>query len=129
MSDRTNGPEFPKHFDGRHFYNPDAPQARGLLDVIQWKLTSRPEPSPSFIADVEQSAPPPRVNGNGLRVTLVNSFDGPASARRLQHSDRPHLVGTSKSSRMDRSPAPEKAWSANGRSAAHRRGAHQPQPL
>ena len=72
MSDRTNGSEFPKHFDGRRFYNPDARQARGLLDLIQWKLTSRPELSPSFIADVEQSAPPPRVNGNALRVTLVN---------------------------------------------------------
>lgn len=47
MSDRTNGPEFPKHFDGRHFYNPDARQARGFLDVIQWKLTSRPDTYPS----------------------------------------------------------------------------------
>ena len=72
MSDRTNGREFPKHFDGRRFYNPDARQARGFFDVIQWKLTSRSEPSPSFIADVEQSAPPARVNGNALRVTLVN---------------------------------------------------------
>ena len=72
MPDRTNGPGFPKHFDGRRFYNPDARQAPGLLDVIQWKLTSRPEPSPCFVADVEQSAPPPRVNGNALRVTLVN---------------------------------------------------------
>ena len=72
MPDRTNGPGFPKHFDGGRFYNPDARQAPGLLDVIQWKLTSRPEPSPRFIADVKQSAPPPRVNSKALRVTLVN---------------------------------------------------------
>jgi L-ascorbate metabolism protein UlaG (beta-lactamase superfamily) len=72
MPDRSNGAGFPKHFDGRRFYNPDARQAPGLLDVIQWKLTSRPEPSPSFIADVEPSAPPSRVNRNALRVTLVN---------------------------------------------------------
>jgi L-ascorbate metabolism protein UlaG (beta-lactamase superfamily) len=63
---------FPKHFDGRRFYNPDAPQARGLFDVLRWKLSSRPEPSPEFISDVEQSIPPRRLEGSGLRITLVN---------------------------------------------------------
>ncbi|MGA2588871.1 MAG: MBL fold metallo-hydrolase [Bryobacteraceae bacterium] len=67
-----SGPGFPKHFDGKRFYNPDAPQAPGLLDVPRWKLTSRPEPSPSFISDVEQSIPPRRVEGSVLRTTLVN---------------------------------------------------------
>ncbi len=47
-------------------------KCRGLLEVLRWKLTSRPEPSPSFIADVEQSIPPRRVEGSGLRTTLVN---------------------------------------------------------
>src|SRR6201981_437789 len=68
----AGGTEFPKHFDGKRFFNPDAPQAPGFRDVIRWKLTSRPEPSPSFLADVEQSQPPPRVNDSALRVTLVN---------------------------------------------------------
>lgn len=68
----TNDPRFPKHFDGKRFYNPDAPQVRGLLEALRWKLTSRPEPSPSFISDVEQSVPPRRVEGSGLRTTLVN---------------------------------------------------------
>jgi L-ascorbate metabolism protein UlaG (beta-lactamase superfamily) len=63
---------FPKHFDGERFYNPDAPQARGLLDVLRWKLTTRPQPSPRFIADVVLSIPPRRVEGSGLRTTLVN---------------------------------------------------------
>jgi L-ascorbate metabolism protein UlaG (beta-lactamase superfamily) len=63
---------FPKHFDGRRFYNPDASQAPGFLDVIRWKLTSRPESSPSFISDVEPSIPPRSVDGNALRITLVN---------------------------------------------------------
>jgi L-ascorbate metabolism protein UlaG (beta-lactamase superfamily) len=63
---------FPKHFDGKHFYNPDAPQARGFGDVLRWKLTSRPERSPRFISDVEPSIPPQRVETGGLRVTLVN---------------------------------------------------------
>ena len=61
-----------KHFDGKRFYNPDAPQARGFLDVLRWKLTSRQEPSPGFISDVEPSIPPRRVEGSELRITLVN---------------------------------------------------------
>jgi L-ascorbate metabolism protein UlaG (beta-lactamase superfamily) len=63
---------FPKHFDGRRFYNPGAPQARGFIDVLRWKLSSRPESSPKFIADVEPSVPPRSVDGSGLRITLVN---------------------------------------------------------
>ncbi len=72
MAQHAAGVPFPKHFDGRRFFNPDAPQARGLLDALRWKLTSRPEPSPRFFADVEPSRPPAVVEGSELRVTLVN---------------------------------------------------------
>src|SRR6266436_5818423 len=72
MQKGTSGTRFPKHFDGKRFYNPDDPQAPGFLDALRWKLTSRPQPSPGFIADVEQSIPPRRVEGSGLRITLVN---------------------------------------------------------
>src|SRR5216683_2150337 len=41
----TGDPGFPKHFDGKRFYNPDAPQAPGFLAALRWKLTSRPEPA------------------------------------------------------------------------------------
>lgn len=63
---------FPKHFDGQRFYNPDAPQVRRLLDGLRWKFSSRPESSPDFISDVEQSLPPSRLEGSGLDITLVN---------------------------------------------------------
>jgi L-ascorbate metabolism protein UlaG (beta-lactamase superfamily) len=74
MQERSSRPpRFPKHFDGKRFHNPDAPQAAGLLKAIRWKLTSRPQPSPRFISDVEPSSPPPLVEGRGkLRTTLVN---------------------------------------------------------
>ena len=71
MQESASDLRFPKHFDGKRFYNPGAPQARGLLDVLRWKFTSRPEPSPRFVSDVQQSTPPRRVE-NGLRTTLVN---------------------------------------------------------
>ena len=63
---------FPKHFDSKRFYNPNAPQARGFLDALRWKLTARPTPSPKFLLDVEPSIPPSRVEGDDLRTTLVN---------------------------------------------------------
>jgi L-ascorbate metabolism protein UlaG (beta-lactamase superfamily) len=68
----TGSPPFPAHFDGRRFFNPDAPQKRGFLAALRWKLTSRPEPSPRFVADVVPSKPPPRVQGRELRVTMIN---------------------------------------------------------
>ncbi len=68
----AGSPPFPRHFDGKRFFNPDAPQARGVLDVLRWKLTTRPEPSPRFVSDVEPSKPPSSVDGNELSITLIN---------------------------------------------------------
>ena len=65
-------PLIPDHFDGKRFFNPDARQARGFLDVLRWKLSSRPAPSPAFIPDVQPSVPPRSVDGSELVVTLVN---------------------------------------------------------
>ena len=78
----TGAPPFPKHFDGKRFFNPDAPQAAGLRDALRWMLTSRPEPSPRFIDDVVPSKPPSAVAQRHLRVTLVNH-----STVLLQHSN------------------------------------------
>src|SRR5947209_10992523 len=60
------------HFDGRRFFNPEGPQARGLLDVLRWKLTSRAAPWPKFVSDVEPSVPPRAAGSAEVRVTLVN---------------------------------------------------------
>jgi L-ascorbate metabolism protein UlaG (beta-lactamase superfamily) len=68
----ADAPPFPRHFDGKRFFNPNAPPARGFLDVLRWKLTSRPDPSARFVSDVEQSKPPSSVEKGQLRVTLIN---------------------------------------------------------
>lgn len=65
-------PPFPKHFDGKRYFNPNAPQARGFLDVLRWKFSSRPQPSPQFVSDVTTSEPPASADGNSLRVTMIN---------------------------------------------------------
>jgi L-ascorbate metabolism protein UlaG (beta-lactamase superfamily) len=63
---------FSKHFDGKRFFNPDAPQAPGFLDFLRWRLNSLPERSARFLWDVQQSKTPACTEGNELRVTLIN---------------------------------------------------------
>jgi L-ascorbate metabolism protein UlaG (beta-lactamase superfamily) len=63
---------FAKHFDGQRFYNPNDTQVRGYRDAFRWKLTSRREASPPFVADVTPSIPPSLVAAGELRTTLVN---------------------------------------------------------
>lgn len=72
MQDGAATVRFGAHFDGKRFYNPNAPQARGFLDLLRWKLTSRPEPSARWVSDVEESKPPLGVEDNELRVTFIN---------------------------------------------------------
>ena len=62
----------PKHFDGKRYYNPESPQARSLFDLLRWKLSSRPDPSPRFAHDVESTNPPSRVENHEVRATVVN---------------------------------------------------------
>jgi L-ascorbate metabolism protein UlaG (beta-lactamase superfamily) len=63
---------FAKHFDGSRYYNPNGSRARGLQDVLRWKMESRAEPSPAFVSDVRQSIPPRLVDDGELQATLVN---------------------------------------------------------
>ncbi len=63
---------FPKHFDGKRFYNPGAPQGRGLADVLRWKAFNRADRSPKFVFDVAQSVPPQKVEGDTWRATMIN---------------------------------------------------------
>jgi L-ascorbate metabolism protein UlaG (beta-lactamase superfamily) len=71
-SPRGDGAPFPKHFDGTRFFNPGAPQVRGFLGLLRWKLSSRQQPSPRFVGDVEPTKPPAGVDGSELRITLIN---------------------------------------------------------
>ena len=71
MQEGTAPRPYPNHFDGQRYFNPDAPQARGWWDVLRWKLTTRPAPSPRFVDDVSPSTPPACVT-HELRVTLIN---------------------------------------------------------
>jgi len=68
---RYRGPTT-NHFNGRKFVNPEPSGRRGLIEVLRWKLTSRPGQWNKWTDSQPGSAPPRRINGNGLRVTFIN---------------------------------------------------------
>lgn len=72
MQHESGAAPFSRHFDGKRFFNPMAPQVRSFLSVLQWKLTSQPERSPGFVWDVKQSKPPASAGGDDVQVTLIN---------------------------------------------------------
>jgi L-ascorbate metabolism protein UlaG (beta-lactamase superfamily) len=59
------------HFNGKTFFNPGGPVERGLLDVLRWKLTSRPVPWPSWV-DIAPQPPPPAPSDGGITATWIN---------------------------------------------------------
>ena len=60
------------HFDGTRFFNPGSPQAKGFLDALRWKLTTRSTPWSDGPRQVAATVPPRSVDGALCRVTLVN---------------------------------------------------------
>ena len=60
--------EFAKHFDGERFFNPDAPQVRGFLDVLRWKLKNPVPTGASHAA--------PRTPAAHARVSFIRLIYG-----------------------------------------------------
>jgi L-ascorbate metabolism protein UlaG (beta-lactamase superfamily) len=60
------------HFNGKQFFNPGAPQAKGLMDVLRWKWTSRPTPWADTERQTSTSVPPRTVEEGTCRITFVN---------------------------------------------------------
>jgi len=60
------------HFDGERFTSLPPAHVPTGSDLFQWQLTRNARPYPRRIDDVERLAPPTRVTGDRMRVTLVN---------------------------------------------------------
>lgn len=58
------------HFNGKSYFNPGEPSERGLLDLIRWKLTSRPTPWPKAVPAAHACLPPSPM-GDGIVATWV----------------------------------------------------------
>jgi L-ascorbate metabolism protein UlaG (beta-lactamase superfamily) len=68
---RYKGP-ITDHFDGTKFRNLEPPERKGFIDFVRWQLTSKRGTWNKWTDSKPGSAPPPRVNGKGLRVTFIN---------------------------------------------------------
>jgi L-ascorbate metabolism protein UlaG (beta-lactamase superfamily) len=61
------------HFDGERFFDPieDRPD-KGLWDVLKWRMTTTAGPWPDWVENKRSDIPPARVEGQALRVAMVN---------------------------------------------------------
>jgi len=59
------------HFDGRHFFNEEPFEEQNPSELARWQLSRRRGAWPDSDA-IAEAAPPARVGGGALRVTMVN---------------------------------------------------------
>lgn len=59
------------HYDGERFRNYAPRDPHRTQSFWKWQLTSKPRPWPFRVDPIPQDVPPPRVDGNALRVTFV----------------------------------------------------------
>ena len=60
------------HFDGKVFFNPDAPEDHSFFDMVKWLWQMETVQWPAWIEDPPMPTPPRKVEGEGLRVTYIN---------------------------------------------------------
>jgi len=60
------------HFDGRHFFNPDAPAGRSYADVLRWRRTSHPKAWPAHVVNRARPALPAGLDPGQIALTFIN---------------------------------------------------------
>jgi L-ascorbate metabolism protein UlaG (beta-lactamase superfamily) len=60
------------HFDGRFFFNPDAPAGRSFRDFLRWRRTANPKPWPSHVSNHARPALPARLEQGQVALTFIN---------------------------------------------------------
>jgi L-ascorbate metabolism protein UlaG (beta-lactamase superfamily) len=59
------------HFDGVTFFDPHGMRPKRLRDLLRWRLSGSGEPWPAWVPSPYADRPPPRVEGQELRVSFV----------------------------------------------------------
>jgi L-ascorbate metabolism protein UlaG (beta-lactamase superfamily) len=59
------------HSDGKIFFNPGKPARRGWLDLLRWRLTSKPGPWPLWV-NLPPAPPPPAPGPGEITATWIN---------------------------------------------------------
>ncbi len=62
------------HYDGKHFFSPNAPSPKGLVDVLRWRISTRTTPWTPQAPTAPQAnlQPPASVSGARCRITFIN---------------------------------------------------------
>jgi len=59
------------HFDGERFVDPDGVPPKSILDVLRWQFSRKPAPWPEQAPSRFADTPPPRVDGDRVRLSFV----------------------------------------------------------
>jgi L-ascorbate metabolism protein UlaG (beta-lactamase superfamily) len=61
------------HYDGRHFFNPGLRRpARGLVQVLRWRLRGERSAWPELVSDPPHPPPPDAVGPDSVAITFIN---------------------------------------------------------
>ncbi|MEA2740527.1 MAG: hypothetical protein QOH05_3834 [Acetobacteraceae bacterium] len=61
------------HYDGRHFFNPGPSRpARGLMQVLRWRMKGERTAWPARVSDPVSESPPNGVGPNNVAITFIN---------------------------------------------------------
>jgi len=66
-----NGPPS-DHFDGRRFFNAEAPAGRSLRDVLRWQRTAQRKPWPTWVENRARPALPAQLTQGQIALTFIN---------------------------------------------------------
>src|SRR5256884_4161479 len=59
-------------FDGRHFFNPEAPAGRSFRDLLRWHRTAQRRPWPQWVENRARPALPAHLEAGQLALTFIN---------------------------------------------------------
>ena len=61
------------HFDGMHFFDPDGSPPKSLGEVLRWQFGGDRKRAtwPEWVPNAHADTPPPRVEGNKVRLSFV----------------------------------------------------------
>jgi L-ascorbate metabolism protein UlaG (beta-lactamase superfamily) len=60
------------HFDGRHFFNPDASTGRSFWDFLRWRCTANTKPWPAHISNRRRPALAAELGPGQVALTFIN---------------------------------------------------------
>ena len=59
------------HFDGTRFFNPSGTKPKGYAELLKWQFATPSEAWPAAFPSPFADRPPPRVEGNGIRISYI----------------------------------------------------------